>query len=139
MAICNENKNATKVILVSCSGMCVHGQISAGAVHQVLYERAQGKCDWICPAAIAANIKWQVDRLKNAQGIIAVPGCTALCDIRLLKKAGFKPSRIVAAYKTCDFEPWGMELPDIPPSEKQEMIDKLAEAIEKEVSDLYLK
>lgn len=137
MGICSENKNDSKVVLVSCSGMCVHGQISAGAVHQVLYEKAPGKCDWICPASIPANIKWQIDRLKNARAIIAVPGCAALCDIKLLKKAGFKPTTIVAAYKICDFKPWGTELPDIAPRKRQEMINKLSEVIEKEVVRLF--
>ncbi len=131
MAICNGNKNDSKVILVSCSGLCVHGQISAGAVHQVLYEKAPGKCDWICPAAISANIEWQIDRLKNAQAIIAVPGCTALCDIKLLREAGFEPTKIVPAYKVCDFNPWGMELSDIPPHERQDLINELSEVIEK--------
>ncbi len=137
MSTCGENKSDSKVILVSCAGMCVHGQISAGAVHQAIYGKAQGKCDWICPAAIAANIDWQIERLKNAQGIIAVPGCTALCDIKLLREAGFEPTKIVPAYKVCDFKPWGMELTDIPPLERQEMIDKLSEVIKDEVDRLY--
>ena len=56
MGICGESQNESKVILVSCAGMCVHGQISAGAVHNVIYEKVKGKYDWICPAAIPAKI-----------------------------------------------------------------------------------
>ncbi len=130
-----DNQNS-KVILVSCSGMCVHGQISAAAVHQVIYERAQGMCDWICPAAMPAKVEWQIDRLKNARGIVAVPGCQALCDVKTLRAAGFKPNKTVPAHKVCDFEPWGMELTDIPLRERQELIDTLAQVIEKEVADL---
>ncbi len=137
MGTCNETKADSKVVLVSCSGMCVHGQISAGAVHQVIYERAPGKCDWICPAAIPAKIDWQIDRLNNACGIIAVPGCQALCDVKALREAGIKPNKIVPAYQVCDFEPWGMELTDIPPLKRQELIDRLAEVIEKEVASLW--
>ncbi|PKG31277.1 putative zinc-binding protein [Methanoregula sp.] len=134
MSACNDNKSESKVILVSCSGMCVHGQISAGAVHQVLYEKAKGTCDWICPASIQAGIDWQLDRLKNARAIIAVPGCPELCDVKSLRKAGFKPDKIVPAYKVCDFEPWGIELPDIPTAERQDMIDKLSDVIAQEVA-----
>ncbi len=134
MGSCGENKNGSKVILMSCSGMCVHGQISAGAVHQVLYERAPGKCDWVCPAAIGARIGWQIDRLKNARAIVAVPGCAASCDVTFLKQAGFKPTKTIAAHKVCDFGPWGIELSDIPADKRQEMINKLADVIEKEIA-----
>ncbi len=137
MGVCNETKSDSKVILVSCSGMCVHGQISAGAVHQVIYEKAQGKCDWVCPAAIPAKIDWQLERLRNARGIIAVPGCTALCDVKVLREAGIRPNKTIPAYKVCDFEPYGMELTDIPLRARQELIDKLAQAIEQEVENLW--
>ncbi len=134
MGTCSGNKEKSKVILVSCSGMCVHGQISAGAVHRVLYEKAQGKCDWVCPAAIPAGVDGQIERLKKAETIIAVPGCPALCDVKALKKAGIAPSKIVAAYKVCDFEQWGVELPDIPPDKREEMVDALSTAILSEVA-----
>ncbi len=136
MNACKESQSDSKVILVSCSGMCVHGQISAAAVHDVIYNRVQGKCDWICPAAIPAKIDWQINRLKNGRGIIAVPGCPALCDVKALREAGIKPSKIVAAFEVCDFEPWGMELSDIPQHERQAMIDTLAQVIEGEVVSL---
>ena len=133
MSACGETNSGSKVILVSCSGMCVHGQISAGAVHQVLYEKAPGKCDWICPAAIPARIDWQMKRLNNAIAVIAVPGCQEVCDVKALRAAGIKPNKIVPAYKVCNFEPWGMELTDIPAEERQAMTDQLAQAIEGEV------
>ena len=81
-------------------------------------------------------MKWQIDRLKNAQAIIAVPGCPAKCDIKLLKDAGFVPTKVVESYKVCDFKPWGMELTDIPLQERQGLINKLSEAIEQEIDGL---
>lgn len=137
MGICGESKADSRVILVSCSGMCVHGQVSSEAVHNVIYEKAQGKTNWVCLAAVAAKINWQINRLKNARAIVAVPGCPAYCDIKLLKEAGFEPTAVVDAHKICDFSRWGMELTDIPQPERQELVNKLSEAIEQEVAKLY--
>lgn len=136
-SVCTENKNDSKVILVSCSGMCVHGHISREAVYNVIYEKSKGKCDWVCPTAIPAGIKWQVNRLKNAQAIIAVPGCPAHCDIKILKEAGFKATAVIDANDICGFTSEGMELSDIPSTEKQEFINRLSAVIENEVNNYY--
>lgn len=135
-SICGESKSESKVILVSCSGMCVHGQVSREAVHNVIYEKAVGKTNWVCPTAIPLNIGWQINRLKNAKAIVAVPGCPVHCDVKLLQAAGFAPTVIVDAHEVCHFAPNSMELTDIPVEERKNLVNKLAKAIEQVVVKL---
>lgn len=135
-SICGESQSEAKVILVSCSGMCVHGQVSREAVHEVIYEKAVGKTNWVCPTAIPLKIGWQINRLKNAKAIVAVPGCPIHCDVKLLQAAGFVPTVIIDAHEVCHFAPNSMELTDIPLKERKDLVNKLAETIEQAVIKL---
>jgi uncharacterized metal-binding protein len=76
---------STPVVVMSCEGACLRGEVSRIAANLVCHELAPEKTVRICLGGAFTKNTGQRNLVKNAQRLIALEGCHINCASRMMR------------------------------------------------------
>ncbi len=124
-------KQASKpVVVMSCEGACLRGEVARRAANALCYELAPEKTARLCLGGAFAKDCGQRALVRNASRVVAIEGCYLECATRMMK--GVIPElepEIVVADSLYEFDRSLFGIEEMPEAELSEHARRLAQAI----------
>ncbi len=132
-ALCEDytRKQASKpVVVMSCEGGCLRGEIARRAANLLCSELAREKTARLCLGAAFTKDSGQRALARNAPRLVAIEGCFLECGTRMMKGVipGVK-AEVVIADKLYDFDRDLFAMEDMPEAAIKEHAMEVAKAI----------
>ena len=93
-----ETQGSKPVVVMSCEGACLHGEVARRAANILSHELAQEKTARLCLGGAFTKDCGQRALVRNASRVVAIEGCYLECASRMMKGVipELKPEVIVA-------------------------------------------
>lgn len=132
-SLCDDyaRKQAAKpVVVMSCEGACLRGEISRQAANHLCHALAPDKTARLCLGGAFTKDTGQRALVRNAQRVLALEGCPIRCASRMMR--GHLPdlkAEIIITETLCDFDRSLFGIDDLPPDRLCELGRTVAERI----------
>ncbi len=93
------------VVVMSCEGGCLRGEIARQAANILCFELAPEKTARLCLGGAFTKNTGQRALVRNASKLVAIEGCSIVCATRMMK--GVVPDiapQVAIADKLCEFD-----------------------------------
>lgn len=93
-----ERQKSKPVVVMSCEGACLRGEVARQAANILCHSIAPEKTVRICLGGAFTKDTGQRDLVRNAKRLIAIEGCPVNCSSRMMAGVlkGLKPEVIIA-------------------------------------------
>lgn len=115
-----ERQKTKPVVVMSCEGACLRGDISRQAANILCHKLAPESTVRICLGGAFTKDTGQRDLVRTASRLIAIEGCPVNCASRMMAGVieGLTPE-IVRADMLCSFDKKLFGIDEVPPEEIQ--------------------
>jgi AhpD family alkylhydroperoxidase len=120
-SVCEDYSKAQSskpVVVMSCEGACVRGEISRQAANHLCHELAPEKTARLCLGGAFTKNSGQRSLVGNAKRVVALEGCVIRCASRMMR--GHFPDlapEIIVTDSLCDFDRSLFGVDSLPPEE----------------------
>ena len=118
------------VVVMSCEGGCLRGEIARQAANILCFELAPEKTARLCLGGAFTKDTGQRELARNAPKLVAIEGCFIECATRMMKGAvpGIAPD-VVIADKLCKFDRRLFGINEMPEAEIRQHAREVAEKV----------
>ena len=118
------------VVVMSCEGGCLRGEIARQAANILCFELAPEKTARLCLGGAFTKDTGQRELARNAQRLVAIEGCFIECATRMMEGAvpGIVPE-VVIADRLCKFDRRLFGINEMPEAEIKQHAREVAEKI----------
>ena len=127
-----ERQKSKPVVVMSCEGACLRGEVARRAANILCHSLAPEKTARICLGSAFTKDTGQRALVRNAPRLIALEGCVINCSSRMMNSAieGLTPEVIVAD-RLYDFDRRLFGIEEMP----SEQIESHAQAVARKIAD----
>lgn len=127
-----ERQKSKPVVVMSCEGACLRGEVARQAANILCHSLAPEKTARICLGSAFTKDTGQRALVRNAPRLIALEGCVINCSSRMMNGAieGLTPE-IIVADRLYDFDRRMFGIEEMPP----EQIQAHAHAVAQKIAD----
>lgn len=118
------------VVVMSCEGGCLRGEIARQAANILCFELAPDKTARLCLGGAFTKDTGQRELARNAPKLVAIEGCFIECATRMMKGVvpGLAPE-VVIADKLCEFDRTLFGINEMPEAEIRQHAREVAEKV----------